>query len=93
MAQNETPKYLQELEEILREHCQGNEPSLWSKMTEELIEITRGVEAPTGVIGLFIEQTLKKVTDRKNHPMVTAYLGFRLGVAYERYQNANREVK
>ena len=86
-------KWQEQVEEILREHDQGNEPSLWSKMTEELIEITRGVEAPTGVIGLFIEQTLKKVTDRKNHPMVTAYLGFRLGVAYERYQNANRGVK
>ena len=86
-------KWQAEVEAILKEHCQEDEPSLWSKMTEELIEITRGVEAPPGDIGLFIEQTLKKVTDRKNHPMVTAYLGFRLGVAYERYQNANREVK
>jgi len=89
MAQEKTPRYLQEIEEILREHDQGDEPSMWVKMTEELMELTRKVEGPSGAIGLFVDQVLT-IASEKNQPLVTALIGFRIGVAYERYQNANK---
>ena len=89
MAQEKTPRYLQEIEEILREHDQGDEPSEWLKMTEELIKVTREVEALHGSIGEFVARVLKIASER-NIPLVVAYTGFRLGVAYERYQKANK---
>jgi len=89
MAQEKTPRYLQEIEEILREHDQGDEPSEWLKMTEELIKITREVESPSGRLGQFIDRVLKHATG-KNGSLVVAYIGFRIGVAYERYQKANK---
>jgi len=82
-------KWQEEVEAILREHSQGDEPSEWVKMTEELLEFTREVDGPSGVIGLFVDQVLN-IAGEKNKPLVAAYIGFRLGVAYERYQNANK---
>lgn len=86
-------KWQEQIEEILREHSLDDEPSQWKKMTEELIELTRKVHAPSGAMGVFVVQVLNKLTDRKVSRLVTAHTGFRLGVAYERYQNANRGVK
>jgi len=82
-------KWEEEVEEILREHDPGNKPSQWLKMTEELVELTRKVDGPSGVIGLFVEQVLN-IAVEKNQPLVAANIGFRIGVAYERYQNANK---
>jgi len=89
MAQDKTPKYLQEIEDILREHCHEDEPSEWVEMTEALLEFTRKVEMPSGDARQFIEQVLT-IASEKNQPMVAAYIGFRMGVAYERYQKAKR---
>lgn len=82
-------KWQEEVEEILREHSPGDEPSEWLKMTEGLIELTREVKNPSGGMGEFIDRVLK-IAIEKNGPLVVAYIGFRIGVAYERYQNANK---
>jgi len=85
-------KWQEQVEEILREHDQGNEPSQWLKMTEELIELTRKVDAPSGAMGVFIVQVLN-IIGEKLIPVVAAYTGFRLGVAYERYQNEVKQCR
>ena len=82
-------KWQEQVEEILREHSQDDEPSEWLKMTEALIELTREVENPSGGMGEFIDRVLK-IAIEKNGPLVVAYIGFRIGVAYERYQHANK---
>lgn len=82
-------KWQEQIEEILRQHSQGDESSLWLKMTEELIELTRKVDGPSGAIGPFVDHLLD-IASKKNQPLVATYIGFRIGVAYERYRNANR---
>ena len=82
-------KWQEQIEEILREHSPGDEPSEWVKMTEALLEFSRKVEMPSGDVGRFVEQILT-IASEKNQPMMAAYIGFRIGVAYERYQKANR---
>ena len=82
-------KWQEQIEEILQEHSQDDQPSEWLKMTEGLIELTREVENPSGDMGQFIDRVLK-IAIEKNRPLVLAYIGFRIGVAYERYQNANK---
>ncbi len=82
-------KWQKQIEEILREHSQDDKSLEWFKMTEELIRLTREVENPSGGMGKFIDRVLKHATE-KNGSLVVAYIGFRIGVAYERYQNANK---
>ncbi len=85
-------KWQAEIEGILREHYPGDEHGAWPIMTEELIKLTREVESPSGSMGQFVEQVLK-IASEKNCPLMAAYIGFRIGGAYERYQNTNRGVK
>ncbi len=85
-------KWQEQVEEILREHDQGDKPSEWLKMTEALIELTREVEMPSGDVGQFIDQVLN-IASEKKQPMIATHIGFRIGVAYARYQNANRTRK
>ena len=84
-------KWQKEVEEILREHDQALRvlPSEWVKMTEGLLEFTRKVEMPSGDAGQFIENVLN-IASEKNQPMVATYVGFKLGMACERYLNANK---
>ena len=82
-------KWQEQIEAILEEHDQGKGPPDWLRMTEELIKLTREVESPGGSLGRFIDLVLKNATE-KNGSLVVAYIGFRIGVAYERYQNADR---
>jgi len=84
-------KWEQELEAILREHNLDEGSPDWLKLTEELIKVTREVEFPSGSLGQFIDRVFKHASE-KNGPLVAAYIGFRIGVAYERYQNADREA-
>lgn len=82
-------RWQEEIETILKEQDQGDKGPLWLLMTEQLIELTREVESLSGSMGEFVERVLRLASE-KNSPLVAAYVGFRLGVAYERYQNANR---
>ena len=82
-------KWQEQIEEILREHPLDKGSPDWLRMTEELIKLTREVENPGGRMGQFIDRVLNHATE-KNGALVVAYIGFRIGVAYERYQNADR---
>ena len=82
-------KWQEQIEEILREHSQDKDSPFWLKLTEELIKVTREVEYPSGSLGQFVDRVLKHASE-KNGSLIVAYIGFRLGVAYERYLNANK---
>ncbi len=83
-------KWQEQVEEILREHLSVDEPSERLKMIEELIELTRKVGIPSGDIGQFLDRVLNNIAGKKLSPLSVAHMGFKLGVAYERYLNANR---
>jgi len=80
-------KWQEEIEEVLQEHALGDEEKVTK--ANELLHLTREVENPSGDLGQFIDRVLG-IASEKNRPLVIAYIGFRIGVAYERYQNANK---
>lgn len=89
MNQNQVPKWQEQVEAILREKFPGDEFSQLLKKSLELIELVREVELPSGEIGKVVAPILKH-TSEELRPLAAVYAAFQLGVAYERYQNANR---
>lgn len=89
MAQDEIPKWQKEVEEILREKFQGDELSEQLKRANELIDLVQEVEVPSGDTGQAIG-TMLKLASEELRSLAAVYAGFQLGVAWERYQNANR---
>lgn len=89
MAGTEGTKWQKEIEAILRKQFQGDELSEQIKRAEELVDLTRAVEIPAGDTGKVVAQILK-LASKELRPIAAVYAGFQLGVAYERYQNANR---
>lgn len=87
MAQNTEPKWLEEVEEILKEHYQGHELSKQIKKASELIGFAKGIETPSGedLVSWMLQQASEEL-----YPLAAVYTGFMLGVAWERLQNANR---
>ena len=79
-------KWQEQVEAILKEHYQDDEEKL--KKANELIGLTREVAPPRGDVGQFVAQVLN-LAGRELPPLVAAYTGFRLGVAYARYKNIN----
>ena len=86
MEASKIPKFQRQIEEILREHYQGDELSEQLKTANELISLIQDLEVPSGNAGQFIAQVLKLASEELR-PLVVAYTGFRLGVAYARYKN------
>ena len=80
-------KWQEQVEAILREQYPGDEEKL--KKANELIRFTQEVKPPDGDIGILVAHALKLASEELR-PLVLAYTAFKLGVAYERYQNANR---
>ena len=80
-------KWQEQVEAILKEHYQDDEDRL--KKANEFIKLTLEVVPPRGEVGGFVGEALN-LAGKELPPLVAAYTGFRLGVAYERYQNANR---
>jgi len=80
-------KWQEQIEEILEEQYPGDEEKL--KAANELIRATLEVLPPHGEVGELVAAALN-LAGKELPPLVAAYTGFRLGVAYERYQNANR---
>jgi len=89
MAQGRKPKWLKEVEEILRK--QYREPDLSRKIGQatELIKLVRDVEIPSGETGKVMASMLRRVSEDLR-PLAAVYAGFQLGVAWERYQNASQ---
>ena len=83
-------KWQEQIEVILKEHSQDDEDKL--KKVNELIGFAQEVKPPDGDVGILVAQVLK-VASEEQRPLVATYTAFRLGVAYERYQNANRTRK
>jgi len=88
VVQNNIPKWQKEVLQILRDRYQGDELSRQLERANELVELTQGVEIPSGDTGQVVGQMLKLASDELS-PMAAIYVGFQLGVAWERLQNAN----
>ncbi|MBA7689913.1 hypothetical protein ES703_98432 [subsurface metagenome] len=80
-------KWQEQVEEILRKQYPGDEERL--KKANELVGLAREVKPPHGDVGQFVIDVLN-LAGKELSPLAAAYTGFRLGVAYERYQNENR---
>ena len=89
MAEGNQPNWQKEVEAILRDRYQGDELSEQLERANELVELTQAVEIPSGDTGQVVGQMLKLASDELS-PLAAVYVGFQLGVAWERYQNANR---
>lgn len=89
MAENNIPKWQTEVEAMLRERYQGNEFSDEFKKATELVNLVYDLEIPSGVMGQILAAILK-LASTELPPLTAVHTGFQFGMAYERYQNANR---
>lgn len=85
MAQNNIPRWQEQVERIFRDQYQGDELKGQIAQACELLEIADSLESPEGAVA----QVLKMVSEELR-PLTAVYVAFRLGVAVERSQNANR---
>ena len=88
MERGNIPKWQEEVEAILREHYQGDELYKQLKKANELLNPSQEIEVPSGDIGEIVALVLRWASEEL-YPLAAVYASFRLGVAYERYQNAN----
>lgn len=89
MEANKTPKWQEEIEEILRKQFPMPELLVQLRTARELVNLSQEVEIPTGDRGQVVAQMLKLASEQLL-PLASIYAGFQLGVAWEKYQNANR---
>lgn len=89
MKQNQTPKWQQQVEEILRKQFPKPDVSALIRIVKELTDLANGVEVPSGDTGEVVALILKSAS-KELRPLAAIYAGFQLGAAYEKYQNANR---
>lgn len=89
MEARKIPQWQKEVEAILREQFQGEELSELLKRAFELVNLLGAVEVPSGDTGEVVALILKHASEELR-PLAAVYAGFQLGVAYERYQNADR---
>ena len=83
------PKWQKEVEVILRKQFPGKELAEQLKTVQELVKLSQEVEEPSGDNTELVFWILKEAS--KDLPAQAAvYAGFQLGIAYERYQNADR---
>lgn len=78
-----------QIEEILRKKF--SEPELSRKVAQasELVKLVQAVEIPEGETGELVASMLRLVSNDLQ-PLAAVYAGFQLGIAFERYQNANQ---
>lgn len=89
MEQKNIPKWRQQIEEILRRHCQGRRAFGSIKKAIELTDLAHAVEIPSGDTGEAVSAALT-LASKELYPRAAVYAAFQLGVAYERLQNAER---
>jgi len=87
MAGGTIPRWQVEIEEILREQFQGSELLQQLEKAKLLADLTRQVEIPRGHTGQMLGIILK-LASKELRPLSAVYVGFQLGVAWERLQNA-----
>ncbi len=88
MAEDKLPKWMDQVGKILKEQFPDDDYSEQLKKAVELVNLTNEVEIPSGDTGQFVAVLLKQVS-RQMHPLTAVYVGFQLGVAWERFQNAD----
>lgn len=89
MNQSQKPKWQEEVEAILRKQVPQPELSFQIRRARDLIELLPEVEVPSGDTGEVVSIMLRLASEELR-PLAATYAGFQLGVAWERYQNANR---
>ena len=89
MEQKNTPKWQEQIEEILRKNYQGDELAEQLKRAIELTDLAHTVEIPSGDTGEAAIAVLNLASEELR-PRSAVYAAFQLGMAYERLQNANR---
>jgi len=76
-------KWEEQVEEILKKHYQGDELSEQMKRASLIVSLGQGVEIPSGEDGWIVKQMLKMASEDLR-PLEAVYLGFELGVCWER---------
>jgi len=89
MAETNMPKWLEQVEEILKKKFPRPELSFQIRRARELIDLVQKVEVPSGDTGEVVAIILRQASEELR-PLAATYAGFQLGVAWDRYQNANR---
>ena len=89
MVQNNIPKWQKEVLQILRDRYQGDELLVHLKQVTAILALANEVEVPSGDTGVIVAPMLKWASDELS-PLAAIYVGFQLGVAWERLQNADR---
>ena len=77
-------KWQKQVEEIVRKKFPDNNFSTLVKRATKILETD--VDPPTGELGKIMTQVMKDVSERKGlHPLTAIYIGFQIGVAWERF--------
>lgn len=89
MAGNREPKWQQQVETILRKEF--GEDEFWKQLNRafELIDLAQVEKLPSGDMGKIISTLLRQASEELR-PLAAAYTAFKLGMVYERLQNAER---
>ena len=82
-------KWQEQIEEILRKQFPKPEVSAMIGIANKLNNLANEVEVPSGDAGE-VAAIMMKLASQELRPLAAVYLGFQLGAAYERYQNAER---
>lgn len=87
MEQSPIPKWQKQIEELLEEQFNEDELDPVNRRASELIQMVSKVERPQDETWEAIK-AIVHVAIENLEPLTVAYLGFQLGAAYERLQNA-----
>lgn len=89
MEARKIPLWQKEIEGILREQFQGEELAKQITTAQALANLVQEFEVPSKDTEMVVALILKRASEEL-FPLAATYAGFQLGVAWERYQNANR---
>lgn len=99
MEQEQKPKWQRDIEQILQRRMGGSyledrleEVEAMSKhidMAFKLVKIAGTIEKPAGELEKAVAPILTAASEELS-PLAAVYTAFRIGIAYERYQNADR---
>ncbi len=85
MVEANNSKLAREILQVLRNHYQGEDFEEQIAQLTKLVDLTESVEIPSGVVAKML-----KLASEEMRPLVAVYAAFKIGVAYERNQNAAR---
>ncbi|MBA7630603.1 hypothetical protein ES703_38126 [subsurface metagenome] len=77
-------KWQEEVEEILRKKFPDDDTSELAKKATKLLKMADSIDPPAGEMGKMVD-TLMKCASKDLKPLAAVYLGFQLGVAWERF--------